>query len=62
MTRLLEAKITIPIQYDGDKSPQIKKFLEEAGEDIQPAEKLTIRKKDFEGKVAEIVILKQLTS
>ena len=62
MTRLLEAKITIPMHYDGDKSPQIKKFLEEAGEDIQPAEKLTIRKKDFEGKVAEIVILKQLTS
>lgn len=60
MTRLLEAKITIPMHYEGDKAPQLKKFLEEAGESVAPTEKLTIRKKDFEGKEAEVVILKSI--
>lgn len=60
ISRLLEAKITIPMHYESDKSPQLKKFLEEAGESVVPTDKLTIRKKDFEGKEGEVVVLKQV--
>jgi hypothetical protein len=38
----------------------LKKFLKEAGEEaVKPIDKLTIRKKDLEGKEGEVVILSQ---
>ena len=51
----LEPKVVIPMHYD-DKS--LKAFLKEAGaEGTKPEEKLTIKKKDLEGKEAEVVVL-----
>lgn len=51
----LEPKVVIPMHYD-DKS--LKAFLKEAGaEDTKAEEKLTIKKKDLEGKEAEVVVL-----
>ncbi len=51
----LEPKVIIPMHYD-DKS--LKAFLKEAGaEDTKPEEKLTIKKKDLEGKEVEVVVL-----
>ncbi len=51
----LEPSIMIPMNYD-DKS--LKAFLKEGGADnVKPIEKLTVKKKDLEGKAAEIVVL-----
>lgn len=51
----LEAKIVIPIGYD-DKT--LKQFLKEAGADgVKGEEKLTIKKKDVQGKENEVYIL-----
>ena len=50
----LEAKIIIPILYD-DKS--LKQFLKEAGEDVKPVDKLTIKPRDIAGKENEVVVL-----
>lgn len=54
-----EAKIIIPIHYDGvGIKGALKTFLSEAGEEaIKPIEKLAIKKKDVEGKNGEIVVL-----
>lgn len=51
----LEPKIIIPMDYD---SASLKAFLKEAGEEkVEPLEKLTIKKKDLEGKDADVVVL-----
>ena len=51
----LEPKVIIPMHYD-EKS--LKAFLKEAGaEGTKAEEKLTIKKKDLDGKEAEIVLL-----
>lgn len=50
----LEPKVVIPMHYTGDT---LKKFLKEAGEDIAPVEKLTLKRKDLEGKENEIIVL-----
>ena len=56
----LEAKIVIPMHYDGIvDSGALKAFLKEAGaEDVKAIEKLTIKKKDLETKTGEVVVLK----
>lgn len=53
-------KIIIPIHYGdiGDKDA-LKKFLKEAGENPAPLPKLTLKKKDLEGKEAEVVVLEK---
>lgn len=50
----LEARLVIPILYD-DKS--LKQFLKEAGEDVKPVEKLTLKPKDLVGKEGDVVVL-----
>ena len=50
----LEPKIVIPILYD-DKSQ--KQFLKEAGEEVKPVEKLTLKPRDVVGKESEVVVL-----
>jgi L-ascorbate metabolism protein UlaG (beta-lactamase superfamily) len=57
----LEPKIIIPMHYDEvGVSGVLKKFLKEAGEEnIKPVDKLTIKKKDLEGKEGEVIILTQ---
>lgn len=52
----LEPKLIIPVYWDSSAS--LKAFLKEAGEESQKAEdKLTIKKKDLEGKEGDIVVL-----
>lgn len=50
----LEPKIVVPMHYTPET---LKKFLKEAGENIAPVEKLTLKRKDLEGKEDEIVVL-----
>lgn len=55
----LEPSIIIPIHFGevGEKDA-LKKFLKESGsEDVKPLDKLTIKKKDLEGKEGEIIVL-----
>ncbi len=55
----LEPKIIIPMDYGDDKDKNaLKTFLKETGEEkVEAIEKLTIKKKDLEGKDAEVVVL-----
>jgi len=51
----LEPSIIIPMNF-GDAS--LKTFLKEGGEEsVKPTDKLTIKKKDLEGKKGEIIVL-----
>ncbi len=51
----LEPKVIIPMHYD---TASLKAFLKEAGaEGTKAEEKLTIKKKDLDGKEAEVVVL-----
>jgi L-ascorbate metabolism protein UlaG (beta-lactamase superfamily) len=56
----LVPKVIIPMHYDGvGEEDALKTFLkEEGGEKISPIEKLTIKKKDLEGKEGEIIVVK----
>lgn len=54
-----EPKLIIPSHFGdvGDKDA-LKKFLKEAGEEsVKPIDKLTIKRKDIEGKEGEVVVL-----
>jgi L-ascorbate metabolism protein UlaG (beta-lactamase superfamily) len=54
----LEPKIVIPMDYDEQSLPI---FLKEAGaEKVEPVEKLTIKRKDIEGKLGEVVLFHEL--
>lgn len=54
----LEPKLIIPMDYD-EKSLPI--FLKEAGsEKLDPVEKLTIKKKDIDGKLGEVVLFVEM--
>jgi L-ascorbate metabolism protein UlaG (beta-lactamase superfamily) len=55
----LEPKLIIPMQYNGDAAV-LKKFLKEGGEESKPVEKLTLKKKDLEGKEGEIIVLESV--
>ncbi|MEK7070154.1 MAG: MBL fold metallo-hydrolase [Patescibacteria group bacterium] len=54
----LGAKIVIPMNYN---EIQLKQFIKEFGaEEVMPADKLTIKKKDLADKKGEIVVLKSV--
>lgn len=57
----LEPKLIIPIHFgDVGKKDALKVFLKEGGaEDVKAEEKLTVKRKDLEGKEGDIVVLKQ---
>ena len=58
----MEPKIIIPIHFGetGDKNV-LKTFLKEGGAENEKAEeKLTLKKKDLEGKEGDIIILKKV--
>jgi hypothetical protein len=56
----LEPKLIIPIHYgDIGNKEALKTFLKEAGENPTPIPKLTLKKKDLEGKEAEVVVLER---
>ncbi len=50
----LEPKIIIPMHYD---DAQLKAFLKEAGENPKPEAKLTLKRKDLEGKEGDVFVL-----
>ncbi len=52
----IEPKIIIPILYDDNKD-SLKVFLKEAGDNPKPESKLTLKKKDLEGKEAEVMVV-----
>jgi hypothetical protein len=48
----------VPIHYaDIGGKDALKAFLKEAGEDVKPVDKLTVKKKDLDGKEGEIIVL-----
>jgi L-ascorbate metabolism protein UlaG (beta-lactamase superfamily) len=55
----IEPKIIIPMHFgDVGVSGALKKYLKEAGEDnVKPVDKLTLKKKDLEGKMGDVVVL-----
>lgn len=54
----LEPKLCIPMDYNEQTLPI---FLKEAGaEKVEPLEKLTIKRKDIEGKLGEIVLFHEM--
>jgi L-ascorbate metabolism protein UlaG (beta-lactamase superfamily) len=54
----LESKLVIPMDYDEQSLPI---FLKEAGsEKVEPVEKLTIKKKDIDGKLCEVVLFHEM--
>jgi L-ascorbate metabolism protein UlaG (beta-lactamase superfamily) len=54
----MEPKLIIPIHYgDIGQKDALKAFLKEAGENPKPETKLTLKKKDLEGKDADVVVL-----
>jgi hypothetical protein len=56
----IEPKIIIPIHYgDIGGKDALKTFLKEAGENPTAVPKLTLKKKDLEGKEAEIMVLEK---
>lgn len=58
----LGAKLVIPVAFEDVNDKQLKAFLKEAGaEDVKPIDKLTLKKKDLEGKEGEVVILEALS-
>ncbi len=59
LTVEIEPKIIIPMHFgDVGIKDALKKYLKEAGEDnVKPIDKLTIRRKDLEGKMGEVIVL-----
>lgn len=55
----IEPKIIIPMHYgEVGAKDALKKFLKEAGEEnVKPTDKLTIKRKDLDGKEGEVVVL-----
>ncbi len=52
----LEPKLIIPLYFGNNAA--LKSFLKEAGEEnLKPQDKLTLKKKDLEGKDADVVVL-----
>ena len=57
----LEPKVIIPMHYgDVGSANALKTFLKAAGEEgVKPIDKLTLKKKDLDGKEGEVIILTQ---
>lgn len=54
----LEPKIIIPLVLDDrEYTTTLKAFLKEAGKEVKEIDKLTLKKKDLEGKRGEVVVL-----
>lgn len=53
----LDPKLIVPMHFKDVKDESLKIFLKETGEDSAPQEKLTIKRKDLEGKEGEVAVL-----
>ena len=61
----LEPRLIVPMHYDDSKEGRaaLTAFLKEAGEEkLEAVEKLTLKKKDLEGKEGEIVVFSSVTA
>ncbi len=57
----LGAKLIIPVAWSTKEDKELKSFLKELGaESATPSEKLTLKKKELEGKEGEVVVLEPL--
>ena len=57
----LSAKLVIPLAWTDTNDKHLKLFLKEAGgEGVKPVDKLTLKRKDLEGKEGEVVLLEAL--
>ncbi len=54
-----DPSVIIPLDYENDKN-LLTQFLKEAGENPKPEEKLVYKKKDLDGKEAEVAILEKI--
>lgn len=58
LANALEPHIVVPLYDSADKKDLLKRFLKESGEEGSVAvEKLSLKKKDLEGKEGEVVVL-----
>ncbi|MCX6716673.1 MAG: MBL fold metallo-hydrolase [Candidatus Taylorbacteria bacterium] len=59
----LEPKLIIPIHFGeiSDNKDALKTFLKEAGESATPVDKLTLKKKDLDGKEGDVVVLQAVS-
>lgn len=54
----LDPKAIVPMHYEGlGGKDALKSFLKEAGKEVKPVERLTVKKKDLDGKEGEIIVL-----
>jgi len=53
----LEAKIIVPMHFKDAKDDALKQFLKESGANLEVQDKLTIKRKDLDGKEGEIIVL-----
>ncbi|MCR4284178.1 MAG: MBL fold metallo-hydrolase [Parcubacteria group bacterium] len=53
----IEPRIVIPMHYGDSKSTEFKKFINEMGGNGKPIDKLTLKKKDLEGKEMQFIVL-----
>lgn len=54
----LEPKAIVPMHFDDVSDKNLKTFLKEAGnEKAEPMDKLTLKRKDLDGKQAEVMVL-----
>lgn len=53
----LSPKVIIPIHFSSLKDENLKQFIKEAGGESTTVDKLTIKRKDIEGKEGEIIVL-----
>lgn len=53
----LEPKVIIPMHFKNEKDEVLKTFLKEAGTNPEIVDKLTIKRKDIEGKEGEVIVL-----
>ncbi len=53
-----DPKVIIPMGYDTGEKDSLKVFLKEGGgESVKPIDKLTVKRKDLEGKEGEVIVL-----
>jgi len=53
----IEPKVVIPMHYGDSGSAELKKFINEMGGNGKPVDKLTLKKKDLEGKEMQFIVL-----
>ncbi len=53
----LEPKVIIPMHFSSAKDEAVKQFIKEAGGEVTTVDKLTIKRKDIEGKEGEVIVL-----